>query len=127
MTVTNSLQVAIILRGENPVKTADREYETSAKITSGLKQLIIDQNMDVSQYNEAETKETKRKIKAERENELKQKALELKIDMTDTEIRYFETAQEKGASSWLSALPLKRMGYTLNKQEFRDAICLRYG
>ena len=112
---------------QNPVKTADREYETSTKITLGLKQLIIDQNMDVSQYNEAETKETKRKIKAERENELKQKALELKIDMTDTEIRYFETAQEKGASSWLSALPLKRMGYTLNKQEFRDAICLRYG
>ena len=83
--------------------------------------------MDVSQYNEAETKETKRKIKTDRENELKQKALELKIDMTDTEIRYFETAQEKGASSWLSVLPLRKMGYTLNKQEFRDAICLRYG
>ena len=51
--------------------------------------------MDVSQFNEAETKETKRKIKAERENELKQKALELKIDMTDTENRYFETTQKK--------------------------------
>ena len=36
-------------------------------------------------------------------------------------------ASEKGASSWLSALPLKSLGYTLNKQEFRDAICLRYG
>ena len=36
-------------------------------------------------------------------------------------------AQEKRASSWLSALPLKRLGYAINKQEFRDAVCLRYG
>ena len=36
-------------------------------------------------------------------------------------------AQEKGAGSWLTALPLKRYGYILNKQEFKDAVCLRYG
>ena len=28
---------------------------------------------------------------------------------------------------WLTSLPLKDHGYCLNKQEFRDAICLRYG
>ena len=39
----------------------------------------------------------------------------------------FVCASEKGASSWLSALPLKKLGYVLNKQDFRDAICLRYG
>jgi len=32
-----------------------------------------------------------------------------------------------GASSWLSALPIKAVGYALNKQEFTDAICMRYG
>ena len=36
-------------------------------------------------------------------------------------------AMEKGASSWLSALPIKTIGYALNKQEFTDAICMRYG
>jgi len=36
-------------------------------------------------------------------------------------------AMEKGASSWLPALPIKTIGYTLNKQEFTDAICMRYG
>ena len=35
-------------------------------------------------------------------------------------------AQEKGAGSWLTALPVKAYGYTLNKQEFRDSISLRY-
>jgi len=33
---------------------------------------------------------------------------------------------KKGASSWLSALPIKVIGWTLNKQKFMDAICKRY-
>ena len=41
--------------------------------------------------------------------------------------RALELAAEKGAGAWLTSLPLQSMGYTLNKQEFRDAICLRYG
>ena len=32
----------------------------------------------------------------------------------------------KGASSWLSAVPLASENFSLNKQEFTDAICLRY-
>ena len=35
--------------------------------------------------------------------------------------------REKGAGSWLTALPLKDHGFYLNKQEFRDAVSLRYG
>lgn len=36
-------------------------------------------------------------------------------------------AQEKGSSNWLTALPVERLGFALNKGQFRDAICLRYG
>jgi len=35
-------------------------------------------------------------------------------------------ARDKGASSWLSAVPLEKQGLTLNKQQFRDSLCLRY-
>ncbi len=38
-----------------------------------------------------------------------------------------ELAQEKGASTWLSALPLNEHGFTLHKSAFRDALALRYG
>ena len=38
-----------------------------------------------------------------------------------------ECCQEKGASSWLSALPLNQYGFSLNKGEFVDALCLCYG
>ena len=35
--------------------------------------------------------------------------------------------REGGASSWLSVLPLSNQGFHLNKGEFRDSFCLRYG
>ena len=41
--------------------------------------------------------------------------------------RAVEFIKEKGATSWLSVVPLKEMNFTLNKREFRDAIKLRYG
>ena len=34
--------------------------------------------------------------------------------------RAVEFIKEKGASSWLSVIPLKEMNFTLNKREFRD-------
>ena len=41
--------------------------------------------------------------------------------------RAVEFIKQKGASSWLSVMPLKEINVTLNKREFRDAIKLRYG
>ena len=36
-------------------------------------------------------------------------------------------AQEHGASTWLTALPLTAHGFNLTRREFLDALCLRYG
>ena len=36
-------------------------------------------------------------------------------------------AEEKGVSSWLTAEPSFENGTVLNKSDFRDAVCLRYG
>ena len=40
--------------------------------------------------------------------------------------RALDLAAEKGSSVWLTVLPLREMGFNLNKREFRDAIKLRY-
>ena len=40
--------------------------------------------------------------------------------------RAVELATEKGASNWLTVIPIKEMNFNLNKREFRDAIKLRY-
>ena len=50
------------------------------------------------------------------------------LDCADNKLkRILELAQEKGAGSWLTARPTKSHGFTLNKQQFTDSICLRYG
>ncbi|PFX28681.1 hypothetical protein AWC38_SpisGene6628 [Stylophora pistillata] len=36
-------------------------------------------------------------------------------------------SREKGASSWLTVIPMKDLGYNLSKREFRVAIKIRYG
>ena len=41
--------------------------------------------------------------------------------------RLFDLAKEKGASSWLSVLPIDDHGFSLHKGAFRDALCLCYG
>ena len=38
-----------------------------------------------------------------------------------------ELASEKGASNWLSVLPVEEHGFHLSKGDFRDALCMRYG
>ena len=36
-------------------------------------------------------------------------------------------SQEKGASNWLTVLPVEEFGFALHKGAFRDALALRYG
>ena len=40
--------------------------------------------------------------------------------------RTLSNAIAKGASNWLNVLPLAEEGYVLIKEEFRDAMAMRY-
>ena len=46
--------------------------------------------------------------------------------MPDKTQRAVDLACEKGASNWLTVIPLKDMDFDLNKREFRDTVRLRY-
>jgi hypothetical protein len=50
----------------------------------------------------------------------------VKNSLSSRSLRAVELASEKGASSWLTVIPIKELGYDLNKREFRDAIKVRY-
>ena len=45
---------------------------------------------------------------------------------SDEEEKMIDCCREKGASNWLTTLPIADKGFALSKQEFRDAILLRY-
>ena len=38
-----------------------------------------------------------------------------------------DLSTEKGASNWLTVLPVEEFGFSLHKGAFRDALALRYG
>ena len=42
-------------------------------------------------------------------------------------VRAMDLAREKGASTWLTVLPLTEHGFSLHKSAFHDAMALRYG
>ena len=57
----------------------------------------------------------------------KEAAMSLRDTVSCLLQRAMDLAQEKGASSWLTSLPLEEFGFTLHKGAFRDAVALRYG
>ena len=112
----------------DPTETADREYEASCKITEDLSNLILRQEHDLSLYNRDATTEKVKLLKAAKEAYLIEKFEETIAGIEgDSLKRCMRVNKEKGAGSWLTALPLKDHGFCLNKQEFRDAVSLRYG
>ena len=111
----------------DPTKTADHAYHTSVNVTKSLVELISRQDQDLSHYDEKKVKEVIDKMKDEKENLLKDEHMQILNEVDVGLKRYVQLAAEKGAGSWLTALPLQSCGYDLNKLEFRDGICLRYG
>ena len=51
----------------------------------------------------------------------------LKDRLHENQLYALDLAAEKGASSWLNTLPVKRYHFDLTKTEIRDGLALRYG
>ena len=114
----------------NPVWDAQNEYDASRRATQCLRNKIIAQEIDFENAAKIDDDATKKEItdlKKEKEARHCNDRNLVIAGLGDKGKRLIEAASEKGASSWLSALPLKRYGYVVNKVEFRDAVCLRYG
>ena len=52
---------------------------------------------------------------------------EVRARMNDEQRRTNEENSTVGASNWLTNLPIKELEYELNKDQFQDALCIRYG
>ena len=112
----------------SPVEMADSEFEASQHLTSHLVGVLLQQipnaNTVLASY---PAQQSKSQIMKKTEQQLKVKAESLREQLPVGSQRAMDLAQEKGASNWLAALPLRVHGFDLSKSSFRDAICLRYG
>ena len=112
---------------QNPVEIADREYFTSKKITEKLTDHIYAEHLDLTGLDRKWMCSVKSSIKLAKETFLKKVAQDIANALPEKQNNTFLGAQCKGASSWLAALPLKSIGFALNKRDFTDSICPRYG
>ena len=111
---------------QNPMLTAEIEFRNSFTVTRSLKRIIVNQEINFDNYDAEQVKSDIQSIKSEKQEAFLVQLEDIKNSVDSKMKRNLELANEKGAGTWLTALPLKSMGYVLNKQEFRDAICLRY-
>ena len=74
---------------------------------------------------EDEVKKIKSDVERENHINIKQKSKNLFETVSPSLRRTMELSQEKDSSSCLNVIPLKEMGFDLNKREFRDALHLR--
>ena len=103
---------------------ADQDYSTSVQITAPLAAIMITQGSSLP--NPEEEQKIKNDVKKVNTNIAKQREEIVIASLGDITKKAVEQAKEKGASSWLSTLPLEDQGFTLNKGKFRDALAIRY-
>ena len=88
--------------------------------------MIREQNTNVDHLDKAMIIKKKKEIKTARDIEFQKTFLEILENSSEEQKIVMEMTREKGSYLWLSALPLKCLGYVLNKEEFQDAVALRY-
>ena len=111
----------------NPKTSSEREYNFSKEVTEQLTALLVSQSLDTTKLDKTEV--TKKKLDLKKRKEVYfQKQFDDLVQQSRPKLkRHLEQAREKGASVWLTALPIKRLNFVLNKQDFQDSIRLRYG
>ena len=105
-------------------EVANEEFQTSLRVTAPLVTLMVLQSKEMP--NRDEIRNCHAIVSAEKRTKEMEKLAAIEEALPPTTARAFKQAQEKGASSWLTALPLKEHGFHLNKSEFRDAVAIRY-
>ena len=107
----------------NPSESADAEDSASIRVSSPLVSKIEEQSHGTPDEAEVQRVYATRR---EKDHGLREELEEMKAMFPDKTQRAVDLACEKGASNWLTVIPLKDMDFDLNKREFRDALKLRY-
>ena len=114
----------------NPVDVCKLEYGRSISMTKPLVDLINLQNIKLNELQATAMKTSMvhaKKSMATKKLEYYQSSLaSIKENCSERMVKILDGLSVKGVSSWLTTLPLDEFGFTPNKQEFCDAILLRY-
>ena len=104
---------------------APQQFAASTTITASHVDSITTQSTFMM-AGEKSTEELKRQHQALKTASVKSRMESIDSTLPSDLLRSINQSRDKGASSWLTAVPLVDQGLVLNKQEFRDSLRLRY-
>ena len=115
----------------NPIIVSIEQHSASKSICASLVNLLLSPDTvagyaEIVDYLSSQWEIKNQVIRDNRERTV-ERAKSLRQVMDPSVQRSMDLASEKGASVWLSTLPIEANGFALNKSAFRDALCLRYG
>ena len=111
----------------NPSHLSTTEYSASMKVTHPLLDHIIKQDEKYGYEILQDQHSAKAKVHKFKREQHSNAASTLKDVLPPSLAHAMDLSHEKGASTWLSVLPLEEYGFVLHKGAFRDALALRYG
>ena len=111
----------------DPTKCANSQFSASSKVSEPLASLIQQQKVDYPMQTQVEQRQAKATIRSSHRKAVIEEVDVIKSKLPKTQQTAMEQASEKGASAWLTAIPIAEYGFSLHKQAFRDALCVRYG
>lgn len=112
----------------DPMSIVTTQKQASRAISQPLATLILQaspQKNDILQA-QAEQHRVKHRMRVQRRQEEQAAAKQVASNLPSAQRECMLAAQEKGVSSWVGAIPLERVGFSLHKGAFRDALALRY-
>ena len=111
---------------EVPSNLAEFQYANSRLVTRQLVAQIKSQSSD-NTIDQQVLRTDKQHLVREKNERLKAFVEDLVLRLSENQKKLREINSEIGASSWLTALPIVAQGFHLSKQEFVDALTIRYG
>ena len=108
----------------NPTCCSDFQFSSSKLLSASLVAMIQQQTED---FHIPCLQQARSTIHQSRQQMLTSCLANIQSRVDPQLQRTIELINVKCSSLWLTALPLQEQGFHLNKQEFRDAPCLRFG
>ena len=106
--------------------TLPSQHRVSSEISRPFTEQILHQRGD-PMCAQVQQQSVKKYWQKKRREHQQVKATELSDTLPSSLCSSVTVASERGASAWLTALPLECYGFALHKGAFRDALALRYG
>ena len=103
---------------------AEREHKSSQLIIAPLTDHILNQEEEYGYDILNEQMQRKAQVSSDNRRRWQEEADTIHQQLLEKLQKAVELAKQKGASSWLTTLPLTEHGFTLHKAAFHDALAL---